>query len=184
MPSRRSKGKNKRHAPPAARRGKAAQGTIGDSRAGRDGEGRAAKPEVRAAGGVVHRAILLADELGATRGGVEVVLVHRPRYDDWSFPKGKLHKGESFEEAALREVAEETGLVCALGDELPSTEYLDSKGRLKLVRYWAMRIVEVQPWAPGDEVDQRRWVTLDEAAAMLSYGHDRDLLELLRDELR
>jgi 8-oxo-dGTP pyrophosphatase MutT (NUDIX family) len=143
-----------------------------------------ARPEILAAGGLVCRAAVLADELGETRDGVEVVLVHRPRYDDWSFPKGKLHKGESFEEAAQREVAEETGLVCALGDELPSTEYVDGKGRLKLVRYWAMRVVDVRPWAPDDEVDQRRWVTLREAGDMLTYAHDRNLLEQLRDALR
>jgi len=144
---------------------------------------REVKPEVRAAGGVVWRAAVLADEHGDTRPAVEFVLVHRPRYDDWSFPKGKLDKGESFEEAALREVIEETGLVCELGDELPSTEYVDGKGRLKLVRYWSMRIVGIEPWAPNDEIDLRRWVTFDEAAHMLTYVHDRALLNLLRDEL-
>ena len=126
--------------------------------------------EVKASGGVVFR-------------GGKVAVVHRPRYDDWSFPKGKLDKGESFEEAAVREVAEETGLVCELGRELPSTEYLDGKGRLKLVRYWSMRVVAVEPWEPNDEVDGRRWVTLDEAEALLSHARDRVLLGLLRDEL-
>jgi len=141
------------------------------------------EPEVRAAGGVVCRDVVVADEQGETRPGVEIILVHRPRYDDWSFPKGKLDKGESFEDAAVREVAEETGLVCTLGRELPSTEYVDAKGRLKLVRYWAMRVVGVEPWAPGDEVDRRLWATLDDAGAMLTYAHDRALLDLLRHEL-
>jgi 8-oxo-dGTP diphosphatase len=81
-------------------------------------------------------------------------------------------------------VAEETGLVCTLGRELPATRYVDGKGRLKLVRYWAMRVVAVEPWVANDEVDLRRWVTLDEAEAMLTYAHDRALLDLLRDELR
>jgi 8-oxo-dGTP diphosphatase len=125
----------------------------------------------------------MADEHGETRPGVEIVLVHRPRYDDWSFPKGKLHRGESFEQAALREVAEETGLLCELGPELPSTEYVDGKGRLKLVRYWAMRVVGTVAWVPNDEIDVRRWVTLDDAVAMLTYAHDRLLLDRLRHEL-
>lgn len=150
------------------------------SRARRKGD---ADPRVRAAGGVVWREAVVADDDGETRPGVEIVVVHRPRYDDWSFPKGKLDKGETFEQAAVREVTEETGLVCELGRELPSTEYVDGKGRPKIVRYWAMRVVGVEPWAPGDEVDQRRWVTLDAAAAMLTYAHDRDLLDRLRGGL-
>src|SRR5690606_9539832 len=85
---------------------------------------REVKPEVRAAGGLVWRETVLADEHGDTTAAVEFILVHRPRYDDWSFPKGKLDKGETFEAAAVREVAEETGLVCTLGHELPSTEYI------------------------------------------------------------
>jgi 8-oxo-dGTP pyrophosphatase MutT (NUDIX family) len=141
------------------------------------------RPQVLAAGGVVWRPTIMADEHGETRPGVEIVLVHRPRYDDWSFPKGKLHRGESFEQAALREVAEETGLLCELGPELPSTEYVDGKGRLKLVRYWAMRVVGTVAWVPNDEIDVRRWVTLDDAVAMLTYAHDRLLLDRLRHEL-
>jgi 8-oxo-dGTP diphosphatase len=139
-------------------------------------------PEVLAAGGLVSRTAVLADAHGATRPGVEIVIVHRPRYDDWSFPKGKLHTGEAFEAAAMREVEEETGLVCALGDELPSTEYRDAKGRWKLVRYWAMRVVGTRPWAPNDEIDDRRWVSLDDADAMLTYAHDRALLGRIRGE--
>jgi 8-oxo-dGTP diphosphatase len=138
--------------------------------------------DVLAAGGVVWRAIDVGAAGEAAADGIEVVLVHRDRYDDWSFPKGKLEKGESFEDAALREVAEETGLVCERGEEMPSTSYLDSKGRQKLVRYWAMRVVGTAPWMPNHEIDGRRWVTLDEATEMLTYAHDRELVERLRAE--
>jgi 8-oxo-dGTP diphosphatase len=84
----------------------------------------------------------------------------------------------------VREVAEETGLVCDLGPELPSTTYLDAKGRLKLVRYWSMRVVAVEPWQANDEIDDRRWATLDDALGRLTYPHDRLLLERLRGQLR
>ncbi|HEY8526988.1 MAG TPA: NUDIX hydrolase [Acidimicrobiales bacterium] len=140
-------------------------------------EAKAAKPEVRAAGGLVWRSAVVADAAGSTADGIEVVLIHRPRYDDWSFPKGKLDRGESWEDAARREVEEETGLACELGDELPPARYRDTKGRLKEVRYWVMRPVAVGPWAPNDEVDRRRWVPLAEAADLLTYEHDRRLLE-------
>jgi 8-oxo-dGTP pyrophosphatase MutT (NUDIX family) len=134
------------------------------------------KPEVRAAGGVIWRETLVADEDGVTRRSGEVVLIHRPRYDDWSFPKGKLNRGEAYQRAALREVREETGLVCAPGEELPSTVYTDGKGRTKLVRYWMMRVIGSEPWTPNDEVDQRRWVPIDEAGRLLTYDHDREML--------
>ncbi|HEY6415451.1 MAG TPA: NUDIX domain-containing protein, partial [Acidimicrobiales bacterium] len=94
---------------------------------------------MRAAGGVIWREVTVADESGATRPSGEIVLIHRPRYDDWSFPKGKLNRGEAWKRAAVREVREETGLRCEPGDELPSTVYTDGKGRSKLVRYWVMR---------------------------------------------
>ena len=131
---------------------------------------------MRAAGGVIWREVTVADEGGTTRPSGEIVLVHRPRYDDWSFPKGKLNRGEAYKRAALREVREETGLVCEPGEELPSTVYTDGKGRTKLVRYWIMRVVGVEPWAPNNEVDQRRWVSIDEADGMLTYAHDREML--------
>ncbi len=138
---------------------------------------------MRAAGGVIWREITVADEHGATRPSGEIVLIHRPRYDDWSFPKGKLNRGEAYQRAALREVREETGLVCEPREELPSTVYTDGKGRTKLVRYWIMRVVGVEPWVPNDEVDQRRWVPVDEAGRLLTYAHDREMLAGLVDML-
>ena len=119
--------------------------------------------EVRAAGGLV------------VRDGL-VCLVHRPKYDDWSLPKGKLDPGEGFEQAALREVEEETGLRCRLCDELPDVRYTDARGRPKLVRYWAMDVIGDSGFSPNDEVDELRWATLAEAARLLSYEHDRELV--------
>jgi 8-oxo-dGTP pyrophosphatase MutT (NUDIX family) len=126
---------------------------------------------VRAAGGVVVRPD--GDEPGA------VLLVHRPRYNDWTFPKGKCEPGESDEDCALREVEEETTLRCTLGCELPATSYVDGKGRPKRVRWWLMRPVGGQA-APAHEVDDVRWVDPDEAAALLTYDRDRVLLAALR----
>lgn len=124
---------------------------------------------VRAAGGVVWRQ--------GAGGEIEVLLVHRPRYDDWTFPKGKADAGESDEDCALREVCEETGLECALGEELPSTAYADRNGRAKRVRYWAMTVVDDGGWSPGDEVDGLAWVTPDEASRRLTYTRDLDVLD-------
>src|SRR5262245_2614075 len=108
-------------------------------------------------------------------GDVEVVLAHRPAYDDWWYPKGKLESGESEEAAALREVEEETGLQCRLGPELGTTEYRDGRNRRKTVRYWQMRAVGGS-LAAANEVDDVRWVPLEEAPHLLSYDRDRDLL--------
>jgi len=126
--------------------------------------------EVKASGGVVWRR---RDD-----GSPELVVVHRPRYDDWSLPKGKLDPGESWEDAALREVEEEVGLRCRLGDELPPVGYRDNKGRAKAVRYWLMEPVDGAPFTPNDEVDEMRWVDLEEAAALLSYPHDAELVRV------
>jgi 8-oxo-dGTP diphosphatase len=104
-----------------------------------------------------------------------VAIVHRPKYGDWTLPKGKLDSDESFEEAALREVLEETGLRCELGEELGSTTYTDAKGRPKVVRYWGMTPVS-GTFQPNDEVDELRWVTPEEARRLLTYERDRGLV--------
>jgi 8-oxo-dGTP diphosphatase len=110
--------------------------------------------------------------------GVEVAVVHRPKYDDWSLPKGKLDPGEGFEDAALREVEEETGLRCRLGRELGEASYRDRHGRPKQVRYWAMTAIGGE-FEPNREVDELRWVPVREAGELLSYGFDRELVERL-----
>ena len=115
-------------------------------------------------------------------GGVEVLLVHRPRYDDWSLPKGKCEPGETQRDAARREVEEETGLACDLGDELPETRYVDHKGRSKSVRYWAMT-AEHGSFAPNDEVDEVRWLAPDQAVELISYPHDRPVVDALVERL-
>lgn len=130
---------------------------------------------VLAAGGVLWR----RDEAGR----VDVVLVHRPRYDDWSLPKGKLDAGETDEEAARREVQEETCVVGRLGVELPTITYLDRSGKQKRVRYWAMTVESGSP-AGANEVDRAEWVPVAEAARRLTYDHDRSVLEALLDALR
>lgn len=124
---------------------------------------------VRAAGGLVVR---------NESPGLEVLVVHRPKYGDWSFPKGKCEPGESDEACALREVEEETGLRCELAGELPWTSYTDGRGRPKRVRYWRMH-----PVGGGlaflHEVDEARWLPADEAASLLTYERDRDVLRAL-----
>jgi 8-oxo-dGTP diphosphatase len=123
---------------------------------------------VRAAGGVVWQ----------PGPEVLVLLVHRPKYDDWSLPKGKAERGETDEQTALREVEEETGLRCTLERELPSTSYVDSGGRPKVVRYWAMRPVGSGAQAHAqNEVDEVRWLTMPAASELLSYDRDRAVLD-------
>ena len=125
-------------------------------------------PEVLAAGGVVVR------DDGRVAG------IHRPRYDDWSLPKGKLDPGESFEDGAVREVLEETGVRGRIVAELEPTSYVDRKGRDKLVRWYRMELDgDPAAFAPNEEVDELRWVTPAEAAALLSYDHDRALVRTL-----
>ena len=130
--------------------------------------------EVKASGGVVWR---------RGESGVEVVVVHRPRYDDWSLPKGKLDPGEDWEQAALREVEEEVGLRCRLGPELPPVAYTDHKGRAKVVRYWLMEPDGEPAFEPNDEVDEMRWLPEEEAAAALSYPHDAELVRAALERL-
>jgi len=124
--------------------------------------------EVRASGGVVYR---------YGERGLEFLVVHRPRYDDWSLPKGKLDAGESWESAAVREVEEETGLRCALGAELTATGYRDNKERFKVVRYWLMEATGDGPgFEPDDEVDTLKWVEAWRAPGALTYPRDADLV--------
>jgi 8-oxo-dGTP pyrophosphatase MutT (NUDIX family) len=135
--------------------------------------------EVRAAGGVVWRRV----RRQRGRRVHEVLVVHRPRYDDWSFPKGKLDGDESDEDAAYREVLEETGLSCRLGDALGEVRYLDRRRRSKVVRYWLMEpdpASDEGAFTPNAEVDEVRWLEPADAARLLSYQHDRDLLQRLR----
>jgi 8-oxo-dGTP diphosphatase len=126
---------------------------------------------VEAAGGLVWRR--------GDGGGVEVLVVHRPKYDDWTLPKGKLDRGETHKEAAAREVLEETGFQTRLGAELATTRYRDRHGRPKRVRYWAME-VDGGEFAPNREVDEVRWVDVATAATVLSYPRDSRVLESLR----
>jgi 8-oxo-dGTP diphosphatase len=129
---------------------------------------------VRAAGGLVIR-----DDGDATR----VLLVHRPR-GDWTFPKGKADPGETDRETALREVEEETGLRCVLGDPAGETRYTDAAGRPKVARYWLMTPSATgHEWRPNREIDRLHWCTRDEAARLLSYLPDRQLLAELPEDV-
>lgn len=128
---------------------------------------------VHAAGGIIVR------RSGATGGDAsEITVVHRPHREDWTFPKGKLEPGETFEECALREVLEETGLECRLVAFAGHTEYRDRRDRMKIVAYWTM-----EPTGggirPNWEVDEVRWVTPEAAAGVLTYERDRELLASL-----
>jgi 8-oxo-dGTP pyrophosphatase MutT (NUDIX family) len=119
---------------------------------------------VRAAGGVIER-------------DGSVLLVHRPEYDDWSFPKGKLEDGETWEDAAVREVEEETGLRCQVGEEVGRTSYEVQAGP-KEVRYFRMSCAGEAH--AQNEIDEVRWVALDEARELLTHPRDRALLDNLR----
>ncbi len=114
----------------------------------------------------------------SAEGRREIVVVHRPAREDWSLPKGKLEPGETFEEAALREVREETGLDCLLGRFVSHTEYRDRKNRPKIVAYWAMDVAGGS-FVVNEEVDELRWVELGQAWSLLSYERDRALLIVL-----
>ena len=124
---------------------------------------------VRAAGGLIVR---------RQSGQLEVALVHRPMHQDWSYPKGKLEEGETFEDAAQREVLEETGFICRLLRFVGHTDYADRKGRPKVVAYWVMSAV-AGTFVPNEEVDELRWADVTTAGQLLSYERDRELLAVV-----
>lgn len=128
---------------------------------------------VRAAGGVVVRRVDDTGRAGEER--LEIAVIHRPSRHDWSLPKGKLDPGETLEECALREVAEETGLRCKLGRFVGSTAYRDRRHRPKTVAYWLMEPVD-GVFEASAEVDELRWLEAKEALGLLTYSHDRELL--------
>jgi 8-oxo-(d)GTP phosphatase len=122
---------------------------------------------IRAAGALVWR---------VSPTGPEIVLVHRPRYDDWTYPKGKAKRGEHVLQTATREIAEETGLRVALGRRLTESVY-QVDGRVKQVSYWAARCLDSTGFVPDDEVDELTWLRPDQVADQLSYQRDRTLLD-------
>src|ERR1700730_10321983 len=123
---------------------------------------------IRAAGGVVCR---------STRSGVtEIAVIHRPAYDDWTLPKGKIELDESPEDCALREVREETGLRCELMRPLGCTAYVDRRGRDKVACYWVMEAKSGR-FRPGIEVDKLQWLSADHAIKRLTYPRDKKLME-------
>ena len=108
--------------------------------------------------------------------GPELALVYRPKWSDWSWPKGKLKQGESPEAAAHREVLEETGYTCRLGTKLPTPpQYIDHKGRLKEVDYWAAEATGGS-FKPNDEVSALVWLTPEKARERLTHERDRELI--------
>ena len=146
-----------------------------DRKSAKDGD----RPErvVQAAGGVVWR----RRDDGVDE--VDVLLVHRPKYDDWTLPKGKLEPDESHEHAAIREVHEETGLHCVRGAELDVSEYTDGKGRPKIVRYWMMQ-ADGGSFVANDEVDEVRWLPVSQGSELLTYPRDLPVLDCFSRMLR
>lgn len=128
--------------------------------------------EVRAAGGVVCRT-------GAD-GGIEVLLVHRGQYDDWTLPKGKVEEGETDEACAVREVEEETGVRSRLLEELATVRWRDRFDRAKVARYWRMEAIDPAAARPQNEVDEVAWLPVHDALARLTYERDTAVLEALR----
>ena len=122
---------------------------------------------IKAAGGVVCRS--------NGSGKTQVVVVHRPAYDDWTLPKGKIDPEETPEECALREVKEETGYKCELVRPLGCTAYVDRRGRNKVACYWVMHVISGR-FRPGGEVDRMHWLPLSDAVKRLTYTRDKTLL--------
>ncbi len=140
----------------------------------------ASEQVTKAAGGVVWRK---RTPSGRAEPRVDLLLIHRPSYDDWSFPKGKIDAGESLQATATREIAEETGARVRLGHPLGQLSY-PVAGGLKSVTYWTARAVgEAEPFVPNKEVDEIRWVGVREARKLLTYDHDRLLLKSFADLL-
>lgn len=133
--------------------------------------------QIEAAGGVLWRPVA-----SAVGYGIEVAIVHRPKYDDWSVPKGKLEPGEYPLLGALREVREETGFGAVPGRLVGETHYLFG-GRPKRVRYWAMRATDGS-FVSGDEVDELVWLSLPDAAERVDAGHDRRIVEAFSGDSR
>ena len=111
---------------------------------------------------------------------IEIAIVHRPIREDWSYPKGKVEPKETLTECALREVLEETGLRCRIVSFVGTTEYRDRKDRRKIAAYWVMT-PEGGRFRSSEEVDEMRWVELGEAARLLTYERDRELLVTLQE---
>lgn len=126
---------------------------------------------IRAAGGLLLRR--------GAGDGLEVAVVHRPRYDDWTLPKGKLDPGETDQQAAAREVEEETGMRGTLGPVVGRIRYHDRHDRAKIVTYFAMTDASGE-FTPNDEVDELRWLPLDDAVDLLTYERDRDVVASIR----
>ena len=122
---------------------------------------------IKGAGGVVCRE-------GAS-GETEIVIVHRPSYDDWTLPKGKVDPDETPEECALREVKEETGFRCELKRQVGCTAYVDRRGRNKVVCYWVMEVISGR-FRPGGEVDRLAWLPVADAVERLTYERDKTLI--------
>ena len=122
---------------------------------------------VKAAGGVVCRE--------GSSGETEIVVVHRPAYDDWTLPKGKVDPDETPEQCALREVKEETGFKCDLLRQLGCTAYVDRRGRNKVACYWVMEVVSGK-FRPGGEVDRMVWLPVADAVKRLTYERDKALI--------
>ena len=134
---------------------------------------------INAAGGVVWRKRAGS---GRAEPRVDVLVVHRPSYDDWTFPKGKIDPGEALQATAVREIEEETGLLVRLGPRLVQVTYPIAAGT-KVVDYWSARVIgpsTTEPFKPNKEVDELRWVGVREARELLTYKHDIQVLEDFR----
>lgn len=134
------------------------------------------QPRLRAAGGVASR---------PGPGGPEVMLVHRPRFDDWSLPKGKLKRGEFAVVGAVREVHEETGIRGVVGPRLPTVSYDVWSGDAlveKIVDYWTMSVGAMTPFRPGSEVDDVAWLPIRSAIERATYPHDKRVLRTFADQ--